>query len=406
MSERILVRKIGHNLWQWRDASSQGEWLRDAFYTGDINLLKEAVEGRQIWLILPGQEIVSQRVDVDIKDRKQLLKVLPYEIEDSIIDAVEDLHFAFGPIENDTIPVAYGDEERMQSYIEEIETIGAEVQRCTADYQLLPREDGGWTLLLENEIVLALIDKGIGFAVEQSMAAAYLNALVQDHSPPAALHLYGDSEESLMALHTLLPGSITQVEEITISEQEAGFWDLVTAGNPFLMEFRSGKLARKLPFNKWWQEFKYPIIATAAGFLIALGTTFVGLQKAEGERKRIMAQTDAIFRQVVPQGTISDPSRQLRGLLGNNASAGASSNAVELLAGVAPAIKSLNDLSVRSFRYNHDSGQLQLNVEAKSFDTFENLRSKISETGLSADIKNANVYNDVHQAQLRVSRAG
>src|SRR5690606_6302268 len=168
----------------------------------------------------------------------------------------------------------------------------------------------------------------------------------------------------------------------------------------------SGKLARKLPFNKWWQEFKYPIIATDAGLLIALGSTFFGLQKAEGVRKRIMAQTDAIFREVVPQGTISDPSRQLRGLLGNSDSAGASSNAVELLAGVAPAIKSLNDLSVRSFRYNHDSGQLQLNVEAKSFDTFENLRSKISETGLSADIKNANVYNDVHQAQLRVSRAG
>ena len=115
MSERILVRKIEQNLWQWREASGQGEWLRDAFYTGDINLLKEAVEGKQVWLVVPGQEVVSQRVDVEIKDRKQLLKVLPYEIEETIIDPVEDLHFAYGPLEQDTITVAYADIEGLQA---------------------------------------------------------------------------------------------------------------------------------------------------------------------------------------------------------------------------------------------------------------------------------------------------
>lgn len=406
MSERILVRKIGHNLWQWREASSQGEWLRDAFYTGDINLLKEAVEGKPIVLILPGQDIVSQRVDVDIKDRKQLFKVLPYEIEDTIIDAVEDLHFAFGPIENDTIPVAYADFDSLQATISEVEATGAEVVRCSADYLYLPYQPGTWTLLLENEILLALVDKGIGFTVEQPMAGAFLAALAEQSPAPGNIYLYGDSEESLMALHALLPASITQSETILITEQEAGFWDLVVPSNPSLMEFRSGKLARKLPFHKWWQEFKYPIIATAAGFVIAVATTMVGMQKAESERKRIMAQTDAIFRQVVPQGTITDPLRQLRGLLGNRGSQAASSNAVELLAGVAPAIKSFNDVSVRSFRYNHDSGQLQLNLEARSFDTFENLRSKISEAGMTVDIRSANVSGDVHQAQLRVSRAG
>ena len=132
----------------------------------------------------------------------------------------------------------------------------------------------------------------------------------------------------------------------------------------------------------------------------------MGLNKAEQERKRIMAQTDAIFRQAVPQGTISDPLRQLRGMLGNNTNQAQASNAVSLLAGVAPAITSLDEVSVRSFRYNHDSGELQLNLEAKSFDTFENLRGKIAEAGLSVEIKSANVYGDVHQAQLRVSGAG
>lgn len=406
MSDRILVRKIEHNLWQWREASGQGEWLRDAFYTGDVNLLKESVDGRQVWLVIPGQEVVSQRVEVEIKDRKQLLKILPYEIEDGIIDAVEDLHFVYGNIENDTIPVAYADTEWLQACISEVEATGAEVQRCSVDYLQLPRPADGWVLLLENGVLLAHVESGVGFAVEQSMAGAFLAALAAQQPPPANLHLYADSEQSLMALHALLPAIVTQNESIVITEQEAGFWDLVSPANPLAPEFRTAKLARRLPFDKWWHEFKYPIIATAAGFLIALGTAAMGLHKAELERKRIMAQTDAIFRQAVPQGTISDPVRQLRGMLGNNTNQGQSSNAVALLAGVAPAIKSLSEVSVRSFRYSHDTGQLQLNLEAKSFDTFETLRGKIAETGLSVDIKSANVYGDVHQAQLRVSGAG
>lgn len=406
MSERILVRKIGHNLWQWREASAQGEWLSEAFYTGDINLLKESVQGRQIWLIVPGQEVVSQRVEVEIKDRKQLLKILPYEIEDGIIDAVEDLHFIYGPIENDTIAVVYTDIEWLQDCIAEVEATGAEVQRCSVDYLQLPRPADGWLLLLENDVLMALVEPGAGFAVEQSMAGAFLAALATQYPPPAALHLYGDSEEAIMALHALLPANLTQNEDIAITEQEAGYWDLVSPAIPLAPEVRSGKLSRRLPFDKWWQEFKYPIIAAAAGFLIALGTTWMGLSKAEAERKRIMAQTDAIFRQAVPQGTISDPARQLRGMLGGGGNQGQASNVVALLAGIAPAIKSLDEVSVRSFRYSHDTGQLQLNLEARSFDTFETLRGRIAEKGLSVEIKSANVYGDVHQAQLRVSGAG
>ena len=264
MSERILVRKIEHNLWQWREASAEGAWLRDAFYTGDINLLKESVEGRQVWLIVPGQEVVSQRVDVEIKDRKQLLKILPYEIEDSIIDAVEDLHFVYGVIENDTIPVAYANAEWLQSCITEVEATGAEVQRCSVDYLQLPRPVDGWILLLENDVLMAQVDSGVGFAVEQPMAGAFLAALATQQLAPASLHLYGDSEASLMALHALLPAELTQNEAVVITEQEAGFWDLVSAERLLAPEFRNGKLARRLPFDKWWHEFKYPIIAAAA----------------------------------------------------------------------------------------------------------------------------------------------
>jgi type II secretory pathway component PulL len=93
--------------------------------------------------------------------------------------------------------------------------------------------------------------------------------------------------------------------------------------------------------------------------------------------------------------------------LGNaGASSAGSSNVVRLIAGVSPAIQNFGDVTVKGMRYSVEGGQLQLNIEAKSFDTFEALRAKIAEAGFSVDLKSANAYGDVHQAQLRVSEAG
>ncbi len=405
MSDKVLVRKIAPNLWQWRDVTSTGQWSSDAFYTGDINLLKETVEGRLVTLILPGQEFVSERVPADISDRKQLLKVLPFELEEFIIDPVEDLHFHFGPLENESICAVYCDFDILQEAVDEVESTGAEVQRVVADYLQLPLTEQGWTLLLEGDVLLARSDTLAGFAVERPMAPAFLLALVEQQTP-TKVALYADNQDELYALNAMLPASIKEEDGPELLEDEAGFWDLLSPEAPALGDFRSGRLARKLPFGKWWNDFKVPAIAATVAFVVALASTWIGLSRVETERRTIMAQTDEIFRQVSPRGNISDPERQLRGLLGNSANTSGHSNIVYLLSGVAPAMHEMDEVVVKSFRYSADNGQLQMNIEAKSFTTFETLRTKIAERGLSVEIKSANVYGDVHQAQLRISEAG
>ena len=404
MSERILVRKIEKNLWQWRQVNAAGEWRADSFYTGDINLLKESVHGHHVWLILPGQNIVSQRVEATVKDRRQLLKILPFEIEEGVIDDVDNLHFAYGVIENDQIPVAYGDMAWMQECIDEIEATGADVQRCGVDYLQIQRPADGWSLLLENDILYSHFATGVGFAVEKEMAAAYLVSLANSEMP-AQLNLYADDQDGMAELRHFLPETLTNSETLQVSEEEAGYWDLVVSSAALRGDFRTGRLARRLPFDQWWGAFKYPIIAMAAAFLIALGATWFELQQVESERKTLMAQTDEIFRQAVPKGAISDPERQLRAMLGNAGNGSAASNVVSLMAGVAPALQSFKEVTVRSLRYTVENGQLQMNIEANSFTTFEALRVKIAEAGYEVDIKSANVYGEVHQAQMRVSEA-
>ncbi len=405
MAERILVKKIGGNLWQWREVTAQGTWRGDAVYAGDINLLRETVEGKAVWLVLPGPDIVSQRLPADIKDRRQLLKILPFEVEEHVINPIEDMQFAYGPVDNGSICVAYGDLEFIQTCIAEVEETGADVQRCLVDYLMLPRSEDACTLLLSDGALMAHTDKGVGFVTEETMVPMYLQALASSVQP-VSLQLYGESEEALDKLQRMLPQPWADNEELRIEEEVAGFWDVVDPGSQGLFDFRTGRLARKLPFNRWLEEWKLPAMATVAAFAIALGGTWFGQMRADQERRAIMAQTDAIYRQVAPGGAITDPERQLRAMLGSAASSGQGSNAVTLLAGVAPAVGAMEQVVVRNLRYSADTGQLQMNVEADSFATFETLRNRIAEAGFTVDIRSANVFGDTHQAQLRISEAG
>lgn len=177
MSERIYVRKLENNLWQWRHVTPQGQWASESFYTGDINLLAESINGKQVVLLLPGQNAVSMREETDLKDRKLISKVLPFQVEEHIIDSLDELVFAYGPVKDGALTLCYVNEEYARSSIDELEANGALVQRVLVDYLELAREEGSFTLILEHDQVMVADDQGSGFCVELGLAPLVLKSL-------------------------------------------------------------------------------------------------------------------------------------------------------------------------------------------------------------------------------------
>ncbi len=405
MANRLIVRKVQDNLWQWRQVNGQNAWASEEFYTGDINLLKESIAGQTVWLMVPGLDVVTQELPADIKDRRQLIKTLPFELEDDIISPIEDLHFAFGPIENETIHTAYGDANALQSAIDELVETGADVQCCACDYLSLTRETAGWSVLLENQTVYIHTGTGTGFATEIDTAPLYFKALSQNE-PPKHIQMWAANDDDLRALEPLLPENISKNEEIQIESGHGCFWDLIQPQDRPQLDFRTGRLARKVPFDQWWHLWKTPAIVLGAAIIGIIGISWLAEARLSSQQKQAVKQTDEIYRQVVPKGNITNPERQLRALLGNKGGGSVEpSNAVELLTAVAPAIKSIGDVVIRNFRYNAENAQLQINIEAKSFGSVEQLEKKIKDAGYKVEIKSSNMRGDTHQAQLRVTEA-
>ncbi|HEY7774832.1 MAG TPA: type II secretion system protein GspL [Marinagarivorans sp.] len=410
MAEKILVRKVATGLWQWRQVTASQLWASDAFYTGDINLLAESVAGKTCWLILDGRHVVTQRVDVGVKDRKVLTKLVPFEVEESVVTPIDNLTFAYGPLVDGEVDTAYTDEANTAEEIAELEELGAEVPSAVCDYLELDAGDG-WVLLLDEQTLYAKYGSHRGFSCDADNAELFILALCETHKGddkttllPPAIHLVADGEESLARLRGYLPEFVESAEGVSIYEQEGGFWDVLKLGAKPVLDFRTGNLARKLPFGQWWNEWKVPAIAAAAAFVIAAGVTWGELHQAKKASQQLFADRDAVYRQVVSSGSITDPVRQLKAKLGTEKDT-EPSNVVLLVSKVAPQIRANNDLKVTSFRYTQNNGALQFNVESKDFAMLEALRGKIAETGLTAEIKSSRASGDIHQAQIRVTES-
>ena len=427
VSERIYVRILENNLWQWRHVTPLGQWASESFYTGDINLLAESIEGKQVVLLLPGQSAVSMREETDLKDRKLIAKVLPFQVEEHIIDSLDELVFAYGPVKDGALTLCYVNEEYARAAIQLLEARGALVQRVLVDYLELSREEGSCTLILEHDQLMLADEQGSGFCVELNLAPLILKSLFADREPPR-LVLVAEGEAELAELKAMLPESVLAEDaqaagsdapdaadedeldaplkpsnNARIGEEIGGFWDYVLVQAKPAIDFRQGPLARKLPFAQWFKEWRIPAAAAAVAFGLAMLAATLELTTSRKQYRQYVAERDGFYRQIIPgAGNVVDPVKTLKAKLGGgNQSPG--SNLVGILNNVGPAISAHKDVKVSSFRYTHENRELQLNLEARDIATLEAVRNQIAQTGLKAEIKRASVAGDVNQALMRIT---
>ncbi len=430
MSERIYVRKLENSLWQWRHVTPQGQWASESFYTGDVNLLAESIHGKQVVLLLPGQNAVTLREETDLKDRKLISKVMPFQVEEHIVDSLDDLVFAYGPVSDGAVTLCYVNEAYARAAIESIESHGGLVQRVLVDYLELSREEGGFTLILEHDQLMVADDQGSGFCVELSLAPLVLKSLFADRAQPR-LVLVAEGEAELGQLKAMLPEAVLaqdpELEQAEpaldeqdglaeldmdlspkpvisrVSEELGGFWDFVLVQPKPAIDFRQGSLARKLPFAQWLKEWRIPAAAAVIAFGLAMLAATLELTTTRKQFRQIVAERDGFYRQIIPgAGNVVDPVKTLKAKLGGG-SQSPGSNLVGILNNIGPAISAHKDVKVSSFRYTHENRELQLNLEARDIATLEAVRNQIAQTGLKAEIKRASVAGEVNQALMRIT---
>lgn len=403
MSEKLWLRAVRQDWWQWRVTNAAGEWQTDACESGDTEALAEVLQinNLPVWLILSGQEVVTQEITFAAKERRHLSKLIPYELEEQIVDTVEEQHFSFKVLQDDQLAVNYLPKGQLQQVLEQVESMGHEVFGCGVDFLMLKRAPESWTLAYDEDVILVHTGVGLGFAVEIALAPHLLSALFKESESPLSIRLVALDQDQLDGLKTLLEPYYNSDElELEFEELEGGFWAAV---DPCLeIDLRHGDMARQLPFARWWRDWRLTGAVAAAAVILAFSTNLGGYWAAKSEHKAIQVTMKELYREAVPAGAISDPEKQLQQLVKGLNKSGGGSNLMLLLGEVTPLIAANDDLNISGFRYNGDQRELRLNLEAKQFALLEELRGKLSGKGLNAELLRVSAQGDIHQASMKV----
>ncbi len=130
------------------------------------------------------------------------------------------------------------------------------------------------------------------------------------------------------------------------------------------------------------------------------------IQLLNAKRENLMAQIEAVYRQVVPQGKAPNPERQLENKIAEFKGGGSGGSVIGLYAKVAPLIANNDTITLRTMRYSDQTGDMQLTIEAKTYGDVVSLSESINQTGLDARLQNTSQQGDMQQARMVISRAG
>ncbi|MCC1498103.1 type II secretion system protein GspL [Alcanivorax sp. 1008] len=327
-------------------------------------------------LVLSVCDVLVTDVALNRKQARHLQRVLPWLLEDQLIDAPDKLWFASGKPVAGHYPVVACDRADLQRLQQLCAELGLWVRGVSVDVQLLAAlapalvpVDQQWLVIAENHQGLMIPDEdhqamlsvlGLDSLVEQPLSLAELFQ-VMAAAVRAGQHL------------ELLQGELRPVEQRG-GPQLSASWKRV-----FVLAAASIALVAVMIVAQTWRY------SAAADHHWQQAATLYN-QLFPGDRAQALLETQ--FRNRLNQ-------------LGGGGQGGFM--ALMIPVGESLAGRHNSGLSAKRIQYDERDNALTVDVEASDYDSLEALRGKISEGGLSAEIANYRSQGDTVTARLRVT---
>jgi len=396
--------------WCWLDAELRP--VLDSAASGDLETLAATLgEGHHsAWLVVPGNKVVTRELEYQEQEKKHLRRLLPYQLEDTVIGDIDQFHFALGPAREGRAVTAYIERAWLRQLFDQLGEHNIEITRAhplplmlplPAD-QALSEHYPHWTLQLEGDSLLVHHAPNLGYSVERFQGELSLQMLLtaqQRVENLPHLQLRAATDADLLALEAMLPKELQErVDDQTLVE----FWQMDFSAE--VVNLCQGEFSQRLPIERWWKDWQSVAAAAAACLVIYIGAMVYQVQGLEEENVEIRRQVEQVYRSVVPQGNITDPERQLAQQVRELQPAGGSGRVTPLLADLFPALANSPDVSLSAISYTSRAGELSLNVRANAFNSIESMRNRIQERGLEAELLSASAQGDSHSARIRVTQ--
>lgn len=352
---------LGHKPAEW----THGPWER---------LLPLAMaRGQELLLLIPSREVLLTQTSVNTRNQRQLQQAVPFALEDSIADDLEDQHIVWQTQPGSTlVDVAVIRRERLREWVNALHERQLRAQIILPDLFALPWEADSITLWQQGETVWLRTGELSGYASNLRAMPLLLDSLTAGNSEPVRLRLYSEQAASWAAdprFH-LLPE--TQAEQLLPSSLQAALKLNLLNG------WQDENRAR---LQQQWQRWR--LAAGLAALAVALGAGIYGFDsyRLQQQLDAVDSQNLQLFTELFPDAANVDP-RGLKSRLaselariGGKSATPTSSSHLAQLASLAEAMNTTGGLTVEDIRAQ--PGSLTINLQAQNQQAVETLRDTL-----------------------------
>lgn len=368
---------------------------------GSLGDLKQYIGDQHFQLIFlaPAADVLVKTVEFSAKERKHILKTVPYLLEENLISDIDELHLVMGKPEANSLTVAAVDEENMDYWLGLFEEAELSLYLCLPEQlALLPQQ--AWSLFYWDQQYLFRDQQGMVYVIDSgNMDMAMDIATEQFSQLPSAINLIVSDEMERDAALEGLPDALHHLVAVDVKPLQVSISEHLSfaAGWNFLQ----GKFARTAQWAVIWKQWQIAVIMLAVAFVVHAGVSFGEYKQLDAQNLKLRQEIEKVHRTVFPKGQIVDPQRQMETEL-KRLKGGGSGGFVLMLEKIGGAMKGSAGLQLNSISYDVKNGDVRLDLVVDNYQEVEKIKAGIEKHGLLTELLNSNAQGQQVRARLRV----
>jgi len=382
--------------------------LAGTFHQGRLGDAIRHCHGANVIVLVPSEEIFVAEIPLPGKNRKKLIKAVPFAVEDQLVDDVDDLHFALSSVSHNGKYIVTAVENRLIEYWDTaLKAAGIHAEIMIPDVLALLDSKESWTVLLESERALVRTPVGM-FSSDIENLPLMLNNLYQEaEQKPEDVTVYDCSQANHM---TPLTALCSDMEFSQVDCADGAFAVFARHYDPRnSTNLLQGKYNRQQGIGKHFKHWGPP----AALFAIWIGWQMVvnlsAIVDLDSRSEDLSKQMRSVYQKSFP-GSKPPPNGYERGSMESKINkllekqGQAKGSLQELLVKTAPILKNVEGIQIDGLRYSNGKLDVDLTVQAAS--DVEPLKIKIEQqTGWQVK-SNASTSKGVTKVRLKIKTRG
>ncbi len=315
-----------------------------------------------VWV--PSQLVVLTEVFVPGKRKSDWMAALPYTLEESLSEPVENLHFvALNRHKEGMVSVAVVAHQWMQQWVDTLQALGlnyaqlvAECFRVPAPKRVIQMQDETentenregstviWNVIPEGALLSIRTGHYAGFSVGEPCLEPFINVAQQ-----------AGNRVSLNRLTSEYRLNSQLDSDQSISQ----------------LSLRTGDYQAQSKNSKYWQDWRWPAVLAGLILITSLVATWQQTQALAEQTQQYQTQTERLFKEMFPDvKRIVNIKMQTQTRLNNQQGGGQKNTAsvIKLLHAIEPLFKADPNVKINGIQWkmNHQGGQLHLTVSAQN----------------------------------------